>query len=57
MKPGDLVYPWSHKGDHTAVLYIGREFYDWKNELHGSFFWNGQCYIIAISQLKLVHAS
>ena len=54
MKVGDLVYPWTDTGDYTAVLYLGREFYDWKGELHGYFFWNGQCHIGAISQLRKV---
>ena len=54
MKPGDLVYPWADSGDYTVVLYLGRRFYDWKNEPHGAFFWGGQCYTIAIRQLKKV---
>ena len=54
MKPGDLVYPWADTGDYTVVLYLGREFCDWKHEPHGVFFWEGQRYTVAIRQLKKV---
>ena len=54
MKPGDLVYPWSDSGDYTAVLFLGRKFDDWRGEPHGAIFWDGQCYTIAIRQLKKV---
>ena len=54
MKPGDLVYPWADTGDYTVTLYLGREFCDCFHEPHGVVFWEGQCYSIAIRQLKKV---
>ncbi len=57
MKPGDLVYPWADTGDYTVVLYLGREFCDWKHEPHGVIFWDGERYTLPIRQLKLAHAS
>ena len=57
MKPGDLVYPWADTGDYTVVLYLGREFCDWKHEPHGVIFWDGERYTLPIRQLKLACAS
>ena len=54
MKPGDLVYPWIDCNDTTVALYLGRKFDDWRGEPHGVVFWEGQCYTIAIRQLKKV---
>jgi len=54
MKIGDLVYPFSHSGDYTIGIYLGRDFTNWRYEPHGIVFFDGDTYPIALHQLKLV---
>ena len=54
MKIGDLVYPFSHSGDYTIGVYLGREFEDWKSEPHGIVLFDGDTYPVPLHQLKLV---
>ena len=54
MKVGDLVYPFSHSGDYTIGIYLGREFEDWKSEPHGIVLFDGDTYPVPLHQLKLV---